>query len=1129
MNKNILSATAKPKICIVGKSRETKNELIRTINQLGYKLIGETVSLHEFENCSNLITPDILLVEHGLEGVENIARFDIPYIFYSIDAETHNNLHSFEFIHTPANLREVELCIQSAICSFRLLQKYDEKSRHLEAICNSTVDSIYLKDADLKYRYINCRIEKLYKMTVDEIIGKTDKEIFGDDVSDKVLEIDSRVLNGETIAEEHSKLVNGIPYTFNLIKTPVKDDSGKIWGLCGIAKDVTQNKVAGIAVRESEEKFKTIVEISHSGIILIDEKMTITYANKRMLQIVMLGMDDILGKKLNEVFKEDILEKEPEIEFEFLFESNNGEQKILETCYNHIMDEIGKRKTIIQFHDITERRKTERELLNSHKKYMQMVEELPQPIFETDLNGKIIYANKKTFETFGGGKSSDVLNYNIVDFIVPEMHEYAKQRINKLISNQESGSSEYLAVKKDGTIFNVFISSVPIKVDGKTVGLRGVINDITDAKKSEEALKLSKSRLRQIIDAVPHFIFAKDIDGKYILANKAFAEYNKIPIKSIIGNTDAHFVKSPSKIERFKEEDYKVISQNKPITYLEESIDPKGNKRFFQTVKIPFTFANSVKPSILCISTDVTTSKENEDTLRKLSRAIEQSPMMIVITDKNGTIEYVNSKFTEVTGYDFYDVICNTPRLLKSGLTPNSVYDELWSYISHGHEWHGEFLNKKKNGALFWESISISPVKNKNGEITNYVAFKEDISEKKKLEEELRIAIDKAEESSKLKSILIGNMSHEFRTPLVGILGFTQFLSESLQEPEQIEMLDRITKSAKRLTTTLNSILQYAQLETHELQADIEVLSLDKYIKYFHTPFAETARQKGLEFILDIREEGINILADERLIFTVMNNILDNAIKFTNKGKIEVVIDHVSEPGKCWGMLKISDTGIGISDEDKAVIFQEFRQVSEGISRRYEGTGLGLNISQKLMTLMNGEISFTSTLGIGTEFIIKIPCADCLKDIAVECEDEIEVLSDIFEKNNSEKQTILLVEDNEINKEVIVHYLKDLCNVDYAKNAESALELINSTYYSAILMDINLGGGMNGLEVAQIIREIEGYKDVPMIAVTGYTMSHEKQVFLQKGFIAHLSKPFNKNELVELLKKHLPVGKKIVN
>ena len=166
---------------------------------------------------------------------------------------------------------------------------------------------------------------------------------------------------------------------------------------------------------------------------------------------------------------------------------------------------------------------------------------------------------------------------------------------------------------------------------------------------------------------------------------------------------------------------------------------------------------------------------------------------------------------------------------------------------------------------------------------------------------------------------------------------------------------------------------------------------------------------------------------------------------------------------------------------------------------------------------------------MGSEVTVKIPCADCRRETPIECEDEIEAITDIFEKNTAIKQPILLVEDNETNKEVIVHYLNELCIVDYAKNADIALELINKFKYSAILMDINLGGGMNGLELAQIIRQIAGYENVPIIAVTGYTMSHEKQVFLQKGFAAHLSKPFDKKELIELLKKHLPKDKRIIN
>lgn len=791
-----------------------------------------------------------------------------------------------------------------------------------------------------------------------------------------------------------------------------------------------------------------------------------------------------------------------------------------ETDYN---DSDVKQLTLLmtEMHHIIKAKKSEASLKESEQKYKDLTEMLPLTVFETNAEGIITYANKTALDLFGYSEEEYREGVAVLALIHPDDREKALENMKKILSAQRTSDSEYIAIKRNGSLFHIIVNAIPIREDGKIIGLRGAITDISDRKSAEKALVASESRLRQIIDAIPQLVFAKDREGRYLLVNKSFAELVNIPAKNILGKTAFEVFKHTSLADTFTSEDKETFRKEVPQILFTEIPDSNGVTRFFQVTKMPFFFANEELPSLLGVATDITESKVYEDALRKLTKAIEQSPVSIIITDINGAIEYVNPKFTQTFGYSLYEVLGQNPRLLKSGNTPNTVYKELWDTILSGNEWRGELLNKKKNGELIWESISISPIKNEEKIITHFVAVREDITDKKEMEEELRRAVNKAEESSRLKSSLIGNMSHEFRTPLVGILGFTQFLSETVSDPEQLSMLDRITKSAKRLTNTLNGILQYAQLEGNEIQADIQELMVDKYIKYIYRQFIPAAEEKELKLEAKILKENVNVLVDERLFSLVLQNLIDNAIKFTNRGSITITVDLEEQFDESWGIVKVKDTGIGISDEDKSLIFKEFRQVSEGVSRKYEGTGLGLNISRRIMVLMGGRLSFTSTINEGSEFTLKIPCVGFEPAEEILPDDEVQEISELLEKTSLLQECILLVEDNEINREVITVYLKNTCKVESAKNAETAIEMGKNKVYSAVLMDINLGGGMNGIEASQKIKQLPGYSKTPIVAVTGYTMAHERDSFLEKGFVAHLSKPFDQNELIELVNKIL--------
>jgi PAS domain S-box-containing protein len=241
----------------------------------------------------------------------------------------------------------------------------------------------------------------------------------------------------------------------------------------------------------------------------------------------------------------------------------------------------------------------------------------------------------------------------------------------------------------------------------------------------------------------------------------------------------------------------------------------KSGREYWLDINIQPVFGSENEVvKFIAIESDITAQKLAEEELRKLSRAIEQSTATVLMTDRNGRIEYVNPHFTRLTGYTPEEARGKNPRILKSGAQPPEFYRELWSTLKGGKDWRGEFCNKKKNGEIYWESATISPIKNQAGEITHFVAVKEDITERKRVAEELQRAKEAAEAATQAKSVFLANMSHEIRTPMNAILGFSQLmLRDPALTPGQQQHLDIINRSGEHLLALINDVLEMSKIE----------------------------------------------------------------------------------------------------------------------------------------------------------------------------------------------------------------------------------------------------------------------------------------------------------------------------
>ena len=372
---------------------------------------------------------------------------------------------------------------------------------------------------------------------------------------------------------------------------------------------------------------------------------------------------------------------------------------------------------------------------------------------------------------------------------------------------------------------------------------------------------------------------------------------------------------------------------------------------------------------------DITEQKHSEEELRKLSRAVEQSPASVMITDTNGVITYVNPKFEDATGYTAIEAIGQRPQIIGSGEKNADAYDQLWKTISSGGEWRGEFHNKRKDGTLFWEYASISPIKNERGEITSYVAVKEDITDRKNVISELMSAKEQAELASHAKTQFLANMSHELRTPLNAIIGFSEMIMREMFGPvgnsKYLEYNKDIPDSGQHLLELITDILDMSKIESGNLHLNESPVEISRIAQACQKLINSRAYDKDISLLSDLPYPSPVVMADSVRLKQIFINLLTNSVKYTPRGGAISMALGIDDRGGL--QISITDTGIGMTEEDIPRALEPFSQIADIMSAPSEGVGLGLYLTRSLVEMHGGELQIDSTLGHGTTVTVHLP------------------------------------------------------------------------------------------------------------------------------------------------------------
>jgi PAS domain S-box-containing protein len=622
--------------------------------------------------------------------------------------------------------------------------------------------------------------------------------------------------------------------------------------------------------------------------------------------------------------------------------------------------------------------------------------------------------------------------------------------------------------------------------------------------------QVSQALYHSLVENLPQNIFRKDAEGRFTFANQRFCQSMGKSLEELVGRTDCDLF-PPDLAAKYRQDDRHVLTTGQTLDLVEDHHLPGQDPRFMHVVKTPLRDAAGAVVGVQGIFWDVTDRQRTENQLRKLARAVEQSPASIIITDRDGNIEFVNPKFTQVTGYRLDEVLGRNPRLLKSGEMPPDVYQRLWAAITGGQEWHGEFHNRRKDGTLFWEMASISPIYDRTGAITHFVAVKEDTTEKKQLEGQFL----RAQRLEALGALASG-IAHDLNNILAPILMTASLLRETAPEAENRAMLGTIERCAQRGADIIGQLLTFARgqpgarvpLPVHHLLRELETIVRETF-------------PRAIRPILVVPDHVWSLWGDTTQVHQCLLNLCINARDAMPDGGTltlaarNVVLDEAAaaltpeaQPGAYVGVT-VTDTGAGIPPEHLDHIFDPFFTTKAN----GQGTGLGLATVLGIVRGHGGFVRVTSRLRQGTSFDLHFPA--CPQPPAT-----LEAPA-VRPSPGGQGELILVVDDEAAVRESLQRTLEaqgyQVLTASHGAEALTAFARQPSRIRAA-LTDLMMPV-MNGSSLVQALHALN--PNLPVLGMTGLPDGQDAADLDGLALSAVLTKPFSGDELQRRLQQAL--------
>ncbi|MBF0549413.1 MAG: PAS domain S-box protein [Deltaproteobacteria bacterium] len=780
--------------------------------------------------------------------------------------------------------------------------------------------------------------------------------------------------------------------------------------------------------------------------------------------------------------------------------------------------------------DITDRRRAEDALRESEEMFRLIFEQSPLGVMQFDHDGVITNCNEKLAEILGAPRER-LIGFNMVKGMKDEPARWAVEDALQKGTGHFEGDYVTINSKKNISI-KAWHKSI-ISGDGRFLGAIGIFEDITDRRRAEEALRKSEALLNETQRITKVGGWEYDVVTKKLFwTEEVYRIYGVSPLDFDLNNIQkaVEFYKDEDK-EKIAEAFQRAVEQGEPYDLELQFTTAQGKELWVRTTAKVFRRDGQVV-RVSGNFMDITERKRMEEELTKSNMLLESvfsslHEAVLVFTPHSRRIVMANAAIETMFGYKVDEVIGRNPEFLH---VSKEMFQGFTQEMSPALDTRGifrkEFKARRKDGTIFDTEHVVTEIKDHSGKRMLVVGTCRDNSERKRMERELILARNLAENANRAKSEFLANMSHEIRTPVSGVMGMADMLLTTGLNSMQKECVEMIKDAGGSLLSILNDVLDFSKIEAGKVTLVREAFDLYDLLNNIMSVFMLQTQCRNLGLCYDLDPDvPRSLIGDAGRLRQILTNLVGNSVKFTERGEIRVKVStHApgsgSEPGKKTVvslLFTICDSGIGIQEDKQPELFKSFTQADGSISKKYGGTGLGLAISKKLVEMMGGHIWFESCPGQGSQFYF-----------TVEFEEATSALQPDEQPPSPEGKPgpavpswrILLAEDNLITQKFLLHFLAETGQrVTAVNNGFEALTAFEQEHFDVILMDVQMPE-MDGLEAVRKIRaSTSGINDpnIPVIALTAYAMKGDREKFLEAGMNEYVSKPIEIDQLFEII------------
>jgi PAS domain S-box-containing protein len=1061
-------------------------------------------------------------------AMHNLIEYNIPYdVEFKIKS---GDTGEIKDIHSIGIVDREKKILFGIIQDITERKKAEEQLNILKYSIDTAPDGAYWMDTEGRFIYINdagCKA-----------LGYTREELLEMSVFDVNIEVTHEIWprfwkhlkeNINFTSQTVHRRKDGSEFPVEITSSYCKFGENEYCN--GFAKDITDRKRAEEALMQSETKYRSLIETTDTGYVILDPGGKVIDANKEYIRLSgHESIEQISGRKVTDwTAKHDLVKNSEEIEnclrqgsvrnleIEYLDKDGRFTPVEINATVIKTADSIA---IVALCRDITNRKVAEKELLESEEHFRTVIENASVGVCLTSPEGKFITVNQSMCDLLGYSENElKELNFNDVTHV--DDRQLGSSILKPLLSgeiNKISIEKRYL--HKMGHLIWSIVSISLIRDSLKEPKYFVThVQDITERKKAEERIQESENKFRKIYENGPLGMAIVDRNFYFTMANHTFCRmlgYHENELMTFTFKDITH----PDYISKDIENINKLIAGEIPLYKTEKRYIRKDNQLLWGSLTVAANCSNDGKfLYLVAMIEDITERKLAEESLRRSRKEFQtyfdSGAVGLSVTAPDKTWIEVNQRLCQILGY-----------------SKNELLKFTWADISHpddiienmnlfqlaldrkidNYEIDKRFI--RKDGSIVYVTLSVVCQRNDDGSLHHLLSSYIDITERKLAEIELVAAKVKAEESDRLKTAFLHNITHEIRTPMNAIMGFSGLINDPNLLPEKrINYTDIIIKSSNQLLSIITDIVSIATIEAGQEKVNEKEINLNQVFKFIYEQFAANALNKGLElsYKTNLSDEEALIRTDETKLTQILTNLIGNAIKFTDEGYIDFGYTLLENELEFY----VKDSGIGIHPELHSEIFQRFRQVEQSVTRQFGGSGLGLSISKAYVEILGGHIWLISQPEKGSIFYFTLPYDKTIQKTLSNSR-----TSNYLKEAIESSKTILIAEDEETNYLLLEKFLsKSNFKTIWAKDGHEAYDICRTNdSIDLVLMDMKMPV-MDGFEATKLIKEIR--PDLPIIAQTAYSSVADRKRAILSGCADFISKPFNREQILVVIREQL--------